>query len=232
MSVIGGSIGVSPDQILASGDSFTAELANQPFAVQNLTYDAASSGTITVTVGVGRIEWQDLQLDQFTSNQTVTQTSADSLGGNTYYVILNKGSVAGTPTITIESSIPTQSDTGKLMLASYTLPATVSSASNSILVDKRPQISKGGGGGLLSKDDTNITINDTGSGSSIVHTIDGSTHLTSSSNKMKLVGMYTVDNQTLSSDLTITSTETAFTGGVLTVASSVTLTVVGTLIIF
>jgi len=232
MSVIGGSIGVSPDQILASGDSFTAELANQPFAVQNLTYDAASSGTITVTVGVGRIEWSDLQLDQFTSNQTQTQTGADSLGGNTYYVILNKGSVAGTPTITIESSIPTQSDTGKLMLASYTLPATVSSASNSILVDKRPQISKGGGGGLLSKDDTNITINDTGSGSSIVHTIDGSTHLTSSANKMKLVGMYTVDNQTLSSDLTITSTETAFTGGVLTVASSVTLTVVGTLIIF
>lgn len=231
MSVIGGSIGLSPDQILASGDSFTAELANQPFAVQNLTYDAASSGTITVTVGVGRIEWSDLQLDEFTSNQTQTQTSADSLGGNTYYVILNKGSVAGTPTITIESSVPTTSDTGKLMLASYTLPATVSDSNNSILVDKRPQISKGGGGGLLSSNDTNISISDTGSGSSIIFTIDGTTAGTFTGNTVDYNGVY-IGANTFAFDTTIASGKTAFTGGTVTINNGVTLTLVGNLVIF
>jgi hypothetical protein len=231
MSVIGGSIGVSPDQILASGDSFTAELANQPFAVQNLTYDAASSGTITVTVGVGRIEWQDLQLDQFTSNQTVTQTSADSLGGNTYYVILNKGTSAGTPTITIESSVPTQTDIGKVWLAEYTLPATVSSANNSILVDKRAQIVKGGGGGLLQEGDTSIDISDTGSGSSIVFTIDGTSVGTFTGSKLNYNGLI-IAASTISIDTTIATSKTAFTGGTLTVDNGVTLTLVGDLVIF
>jgi len=231
MSVIGGSIGLSPDQILAAGDNFTAELANQPFAVQNLTYDAASSGTITVTVGVGRIEWSDLQLDEFTSNQTQTQTSADSLGGNTYYVILNKGSVAGTPTITIESSVPTTSDTGKLMIASYTLPATVSDSNNSILVDKRPQISKGGGGGLLSSNDTNISISDTGSGSSIIFTIDGVTTGTFEGSKLDYNGIF-LGASSIAVDTTVGTGRTGFTGGTLTVDSGVTLTLVGNIVIF
>jgi hypothetical protein len=231
MSVIGGSIGVSPDQILATGDSFTAELANQPFAVQNLTYDAASSGTVTVTVGVGRIEWSDLQLDEFTSNQTVTQTSADSLGGNTYYVILNKGISAGTPTITLETSIPTTSDTGKLMLASYTLPATVSTSSNAILVDKRPQISKGGGGGLLSSNDTNVTISDTGSGSSIIFTIDGTTTGTFTGSTLDYNGVF-IGANSFAINTTIASGKTAFTGGTVTVNNGVVLTLVGNLVIF
>jgi len=231
MGIIGGSIGVSPDQILASGDSFTAELANQPFAVQNLTYDAASSGTITVTVGVGRIEWQDLQLDQFTSNQTVTQTSADSLGGNTYYVILNKGVSAGTPTLSIESSAPTQTDIGKVWLAQYTLPATVSTSSNSILVDKRAQIVKGGGGGLLQEGDTSIDISDTGSGSSIVFTIDGTTEGTFSASLVDYNGLY-IGANTIAIDTTIASGKTGFTGGTLTVNNGVVLTLVGNLVIF
>ena len=39
----------------------TAEIVNQPFAVQNLTYSSSSSGTITVTVGPGRISWAESQ---------------------------------------------------------------------------------------------------------------------------------------------------------------------------
>ena len=231
MSVIGGSIGTSPDQILASGNSFTAEMANQPFAVQNLTYSSASSGTITVTVGVGRIEWSDLQLDQFTSNQTKTLTSADSLGGATRYVVLNKGASAGTPTITIDSSVPTTSDTGKLMLAKFTLPSTVSTASNAILVDQRPQISKGGGGGLLSANDTNVTISDTGTGSSIIFTIDGTTTGTFSGSTLDYNGLF-IGASTIAVNTTIASGKTGFTGGTLTVNNGVVLTLVGDIVIF
>lgn len=231
MSVIGGSIGVSPDQILATGDSFTAEMANQPFAVQNLQYDVSASGTYTITVGVGRIEWSDLQLDEFTSNQTVDQTGVDSLNGNTYYVILNKGSVAGTPTVSIESTVPSVSDTDKLMLASYTIPATPSGATNSILVDKRPQISKGGGGGYLSTGDTNISISDTGSGSSIVFTIDGTQVGSFEGSLLDYNGLF-VGANSITVDTTIDSGRTAFTGGTLTVDSSVTLTLVGNIVIF
>ena len=231
MSIIGGSIGTSPDQILATGDSFTAEMANQPFAVQNLTYDAASSGTITVTVGVGRIEWSDLQLDQFTSNQTQTLTGADSLGGATRYVVLNKGSSAGTPTISIDSSVPTQSQTGKLMLAKFTLPSTVSTASNAILVDQRPQISKGGGGALLQEGDTSVDINDSGSSSTIVMTIDGTSTGTFSVGTLDYNGLF-IGASTIAVDTTIASGKTGFTGGTVTVNNGVTLTLVGNLVIF
>jgi len=231
MSAIGGSLGTSPNQIMATGDSLTAEIVNQPFAVQNLTYASASSGTITITVGVGRIEWSDLQLDQFTSNQTVTQTSANGLNGNTYYVILNKGTSAGTPTLTIETSVPTVSDTGKLMLAKYTLPSTVSNANNTLLIDKRPQISKGGGGGLLSTGDTNISISDTGSGSSIIFTVDNVATGTFKGSTLDYNGLF-IGASSIAVNTTIVSTKTAFTGGTLTVNNSVTLTVVGNIVIF
>ena len=231
MSVIGGSIGTSPNQILATGNSFTAEMANQPFAVQNLTYSSASSGTITVTVGPGRIEWQDLQLDQFTSNQTQTLTSADSLGGATRYVVLVKGDSAGTPTIAIQSSAPTQTDISKQLLAQFTLPSTVSTASNTILVDKRPQMSKGGGGGLLQEGDTSIDISDTGSGSSIVMTVDGTTTGTFTGSTLDYNGVF-IGANTFAINTTIASGKTAFTGGTVTVNNGVVLTLVGNLVIF
>ena len=231
MSVIGGSIGTSPNQIMATGDSLTAEIINQPFAVQNLTYDAASSGTITVTVGVGRIEWQDLQLDQFTSNQTKTLTNADSLGGATRYVVLEKGTSAGTPTISIDSSAPTQTDISKQLLAQFTLPSTVSSASNTILIDKRPQMSKGGGGGLLQEGDTSIDISDTGSGSSILFKIDNVTTGTFAGSTLDYNGLF-IGASSVAVNTTIASTKTAFTGGTLTVNNGVTLTVVGNIVIF
>jgi hypothetical protein len=231
MSAIGGSIGTSPNQIMATGDSLTAEIINQPFAVQNLTYSASSSGTITVTVGVGRIEWSDLQLDQFTSNQTVTLTSADSLGGATRYVILNKGTSVGTPTITIETSIPTTSDTDKLMLSKFTLPSTVSTSTNSILIDQRPQISKGGGGAVLQEGDTSVDINDTGSSSTIVMTIDGVSTGTFSGGSFDYNGIF-IGASTIATDTTISTGRTGFTGGTFTVNNGVTLTLVGNLIIF
>tara|TARA_Y100000591_G_C21844319_1_gene707716 strand:- start:1609 stop:2304 length:696 start_codon:yes stop_codon:yes gene_type:complete len=231
MSIIGGSLGSSPNQILASGNSFTAELANQPFAVQNLTYSSSSSGTITVTVGVGRIEWADLQLDQFTSAQTASITSADSLGGATRHVVLVKGTSAGTPTISIDTSAPTQSNTNKQLLASFTLPSTVSTANNTILVDKRPQMTKGGGGGLLSEGDTSLDITDTGSNSSFTMTIDGTAVGSFTSSKLDYNGVFIAGN-TLASNFTVASGKTAFTGGTYTVNNSVTLTLVGTLVIF
>jgi len=231
MSAIGGSIGTSPNQIMATGDSLTAEIINQPFAVQNLTYDAASSGTITVTVGVGRIEWQDLQLDQFTSNQTKTLTNADSLGGATRYVVLEKGTSAGTPTISIDSSAPTQTDISKQLLAQFTLPAIVTNSSNTILIDKRPQMSKGGGGSLLQEGDTSIDISDTGSGSSILFKIDNVTTGTFAGSTLDYNGLF-IGASSVAVNTTIASTKTAFTGGALTVNNSVTLTVVGNIVIF
>jgi len=229
--IIGGSIGTSPNQILASGDSFTAELANQPFAVQNLTYSSASSGTITVTVGVGRVEWQDLQIDQFTSNQTQTITSADSLGGAVRYVVLVKGTSAGTPTISIDSSAPGQTDIGKILLAKFTLPSTVSTASNAILVDQRAQITKGGGGGLLQEGDTSVDISDTGSGSSIVFTIDGTSTATFTGSTMNYNGLI-IGASTIGIATSVASGKTAFVGGTLTVNNGVVLTLVGDLVIF
>ena len=231
MAIIGGSIGTSPNQILASGNSLTAELLNQPFAVQNLAYTSASSGTITVTVGVGRIEWQDLQLDQFTSNQTVAITSADSLGGATRYVILTKGTSAGTPTISIETSAPGQTDITKMLLAKFTLPSTVSEASNTILVDQRPQIIKGGSGGLMQEGDTSIDITDTGSGSSIVFKIDNATIGTYTAGKLDYNGIF-IASSTLTVDTTVASGKTGFLGGTITVNNGVTLTLVGDLVIF
>lgn len=231
MSAIGGSIGTSPNQIMATGDSLTAEIINQPFAVQNLTYSASSSGTITITVGVGRIEWQDLQIDQFTSNQTKTLTNADSLGGATRYVVLEKGTSAGTPTISIDSSAPTQTDISKQLLAQFTLPSTVSSASNTILIDKRPQMSKGGGGGLLQEGDTSIDISDTGSGSSILFKIDNVTTGTFAGSTLDYNGLF-IGASSVAVNTTIASTKTAFTGGTLTVNNGVTLTVVGNIVIF
>lgn len=97
----------------ATGGAFSHEDANQPFWVSSVTYDSTNDRMV-ITVGPGRIDWNNGTVLEYTANQTIYHNAPAV--STTYHVHLRTSGVVVT-TSALDTS-------GGVRLAQYVVGAT------------------------------------------------------------------------------------------------------------
>ena len=90
--------------IKESGDTFSHQDANVPFAIESATVDG--SGNLVIGIGNGRMVWGDTIFELSSGAGTTDVTVAGvAASASTYYVVLDYA--GGTPTVSASTSAPT-----------------------------------------------------------------------------------------------------------------------------